>query len=261
MSFIRPVPLTEDSYMAWDMNGYIRDFGLSAEDAFDLARIDWQLHLEAQSYKPVPVKQSTKRDPFNHPLERKWSEPAAEPNRKLVKRSGKSRLAAAVPGVGKPLPPTKVKDFRGMEFNTFKEMCEHWGVAPDTVYARVTNGWSLEKALRTKVASKTKEMVDHNGKHYSSIKAMCCAYGITTATWRNRRAAGWDVRRALETPEGSNGIPARDPLGRTFPSLSEMARAWGIPPSVFSVRFARGWSLERALTEPVRLLSLRGRNK
>lgn len=245
-----PRPSTEDAYVAWAMKGYIADFGLSAEDAFDLARRDWEIHQWAQSFKPVPVKQSTKRDPFNHPLERKWNDPAAIPNRKLVKKSRKSRLAA-VPGVGNPLPPTKVKDFRGMEFNTFKEMCEHWGVDPDAVYARVTRGWSLEKALRTKVASKTKEMVDHNGKHYSSIKAMCCAYGIKTATWSNRRAAGWDMRRALETPEGSNGIPARDPLGRTFPSLSEMARAWGIPPGVFSLRFARGCSLEKALTTPV----------
>lgn len=239
---------TRRDYIAWAAAGYTDGYGLSAEDALACAEIDWSLRLEALSCEARPPaerlgkvlerKRARKvREIFNGPITR----PDQRPPRKAAP---KARPAL------KPRP--KVRDFRGVEFGSFAEMCGRWGLSPDTVHTRIARGWSLERALRTPPGGRRKEAEDHRGNKYPSIKAMCKAYGICDATWRSRRRAGWSVERALETPEYPKSIPARDAEGKRYKSIKAMAEAYGISRSTLNARLNRGMALEVALTAPVR---------
>ena len=238
---------TREAYIAWAVAGYTDDYGLSAEDARTCAEIDWGLRLEAQAEaarpRPARIAEAIERtrarkEIFNGPITR----PDQRPPRK-----------AAPKAKAKPMlkPKPKVRDFRGVEFNSFTEMCGRWGVGPDTVHTRLARGWSLERALRTPPVGKRKETEDHRGNKYPSIKAMCKAYGIRDATWRSRRRAGWSVERALETPEYPKSIPARDAEGNSYKSIKAMAEAYGLPRSTLNARLNRGMALEMALMAPV----------
>lgn len=240
---------TRKAYIAWAVAGYVKGYGLSAEDARACAEIDWGLCLEAQAEAARPpaerlgkvLERKRKRtrnvqEMFNSPITR----PDQRPPRKAAPKA-------------KPMlkPKPKVLDFRGVEFNSFTEMCGRWGVGPDTVRTRLAHGWSLERALRTPPVGKHKEAEDHRGNKYPSIKAMCKAYGIRDATWRSRRRAGWSVERALETPEYPKSIPARDAHGNCYKSITAMAEAYGLPRSTLNARLNRGVALEIALMAPV----------
>ena len=130
-----PRPQTEDAYMAWAMQGYIRDFGLSARDAFDLARIDWQLRLEALGWKAPMVKKVDGLDMH-----------------KQLSRAGKRGGHRGAEALARARRLVKSKDFRGVEFDSFPEMCRRWGKNPSTVKKRLAHGWSLERALTEPVS-------------------------------------------------------------------------------------------------------------
>lgn len=136
-----PRPSTEDAYMAWAMQGYIHDFGLSAEDAFDLARIDWQIHLEAQSCRLPKVKSPGEMDMHAQLVRASWHGKASQATLRALGAKPKA------PPKAKPAPKPKVHDFRGVEFDSFPEMCRRWGKNPSTVEGRLGRGWSLERAL------------------------------------------------------------------------------------------------------------------
>lgn len=136
-----PRPQTEDAYIAWAMQGYIRDFGLSTEDAFDLARIDWQIHLEALDWKAPTVKKVDGLDMHSQLVRASWRGKASQATLRALGAKPKA------PPKAKPAPKPKVRDFRGVEFDSFPEMCRRWGKNPSTVEGRLGRGWSLERAL------------------------------------------------------------------------------------------------------------------
>lgn len=85
----------------------------------------------------------------------------------------------------------RCKDFKGKEFNSQKEMCEHYEVSEATFLRRVEQGCDLKEALLGK------KWKDHKGKAYKSKKNLCEAYGITTYAYDYRIKNGWSLKETL----------------------------------------------------------------
>ena len=88
----------------------------------------------------------------------------------------------------------KCKDHMGNEFDSVKDMCNHYGVAYKTYSCRRYWGMSLKDALTLKTCE------DHLGNVFSSIYDMCEHYGLCKGTLLSRLYNGWSLQEALETP-------------------------------------------------------------
>lgn len=152
----------------------------------------------------------------------------------------------------------KCSDHLGNEYVSIEEMCSAYGIKSSAYWWRITNGWSIEKALTTdkqKPSFAKKKSIDHLGNEYDSIKEMCAAYGINHKVYWARIKQGWSLKDALteeKSEVGFNGIRCADHLGRKYCSISEMCRAYGADRSVYQRRIDKGWSIKDALTLPYR---------
>lgn len=72
------------------------------------------------------------------------------------------------------MSPVQCKDHTGKTFVSKAEMCNHWGVHPNTFDTRIKAGWSLEDAL-TKAADERLIGQEHVGIR----KVMNCGVGAT----------------------------------------------------------------------------------
>lgn len=126
-----------------------------------------------------------------------------------------------------------VRDFNGKEFDSIKDMCEHWGIKRMTYMARIKRGWSLEDALtksitdnedgsKSDVGTSGKVCFDHKGNAYSSIKEMCEAYGITYSVYLERMRRYSDTEKAL-TLETCSFKPIFV-NGKEYSKISEIAK-------------------------------------
>lgn len=88
----------------------------------------------------------------------------------------------------------KCEDHLGNEFDSIKDMCNHYGVSYNTFFSRIYWGMSLKDALTLKICE------DHLGNVFSSIHAMCEHYGLRKGTLLSRLYRGWSLKDALETP-------------------------------------------------------------
>ena len=95
--------------------------------------------------------------------------------------------------------PRKVRDHLENQFESIKEMVQYWGISRETYNKRLSEGWSLEKALTTSVsyANNTQKCRDHLGNEFESKGAMYKAYGVSRATFSNRLLSGWSLEEAL----------------------------------------------------------------
>ena len=132
---------TRKAYIAWAVAGYVKGYGLAAADALACAEIDWGLRLEAQSYVPPKVKSPGEMDMHAQLVRASRRGKASQATLRALGAKPKA------PPKAKPAPKHKVRDFRGVEFDSFPEMCRRWGKNPSTVDGRLGRGWSLERAL------------------------------------------------------------------------------------------------------------------
>ena len=79
----------------------------------------------------------------------------------------------------------EVYDHLGNKFNSFIDMCKHWGIEETVVRNRIKSGYSLERALTSKLKRGDKVVwEDHSGIRYRTFTDMCKAYhkGGSTST-------------------------------------------------------------------------------
>ena len=132
---------TRKAYIAWAVAGYVKGYGLAAADALACAEIDWSLRLEAQSYVPPKVGVPGEMD-----MRKRLVRACPGAARQAGNAQGAWRESRAPPKA-KPAPKHKVRDFRGVEFDSFPEMCRRWRKNRSNVDGRLGRGWSLERAL------------------------------------------------------------------------------------------------------------------
>lgn len=138
----------------------------------------------------------------------------------------------------------KIKDHKGNEFMTKREMCDYWGVEPSLVTNRLKRGWSLEEALEIKNIN---NIEDHKGNKFRSKSDMCEFWGITVNQLRGRLSMGWSLKDALEVNRDSS---IEDPKGNEFKDIKDMCKYWGKDYELVSKRLRNGWGIEDALEKP-----------
>lgn len=87
----------------------------------------------------------------------------------------------------------KVVDHLNKEFNSVKEMCDHWGITLRQYYWRLNHGWSLKDILTKSLA-----VVDHEGNKWENTSDMCLYWGVKLSTFKYRIKHGWSLKNALE---------------------------------------------------------------
>lgn len=149
-----------------------------------------------------------------------------------------------------------IKDHLGNTFNTYKEMCEKYGISFSSYSRRVNvQGWTVEDALTKpcKIIRAGKEIKDHLGNVYESIEDLSNTYGISAKVLRSRLSNNWDIKDALLTPVRSKHKCVNDHLGNEYTSVKDMCKAYNIDKGTFITRINRMcWTLEEALTTPVK---------
>lgn len=87
--------------------------------------------------------------------------------------------------------------YKGEHFPDYETFCEHIGVSPNTLGARIRGGKTLEEAVEIKGLSKE---IEYKGKLYSSQAEIARAFGIDAQLLRLRLNNGMDLEEALHTP-------------------------------------------------------------
>lgn len=167
--------------------------------------------------------------------------------------------AALTKPSGSGIPPKKVVDHNGTQFDSVTEMCNTYGLRVATYKYRLNHGCDMEQALTTPLNSESvappKEKVylhfDHKGNGYHSKAEMCKAYGISLYTFKKRQFEGLSLQDTLELPvTREHHFTFKDHTGVEYESLKEMCAAWNVSVHTYQKRISKGYSIERALTEP-----------
>ena len=172
-------------------------------------------------------------------------------------------------------------DHLGNDYISFVDMCNHYDISANTVYARLKKGWILEDALTKPLGFHRNDesikrykkrntltntpCTDHIGTSFDSRIDMCNHYGITLKMYSGRMGRGWSLEETLTTGLRKNRIKRKtspaarqccDYNGIIYKSLKDMANAYGLSSSLLDSRLRRGWSLEEALTTPAKRFSI-----
>ena len=102
----------------------------------------------------------------------------------------------------------KVRDHRGNEYGSLKEMAKAYGVSYSTFKQRRKRGWTLKETLTKPMMPSLgmrKQVRDHLGNEYESQKEMLEAYGVKYITYHNRLKIGMSVEEALTSPDMRGG--------------------------------------------------------
>ena len=84
----------------------------------------------------------------------------------------------------------------GLKFNTIREACAYFNLPESTVRNRIFNGWSAEKALKTKVIDLSKK-IKFRGKTFNSIRKLAKFYKVSSGTLAGKLSRGISVKNAL----------------------------------------------------------------
>lgn len=147
------------------------------------------------------------------------------------------------------LPKPKEKqatDHLGNVYPSFKKMCEHYHLQPPVVYARLSYGYSLEKALTTD------NTVTYKGVTYSSFSELCRCFNINKHVARNRLQIGWGLEKALTTPVNHHS-PYVFYKGTRFKNRQVLCDTFGISRSSFDKQLVKGMTVDQAVDKLVGL--------
>jgi hypothetical protein len=106
----------------------------------------------------------------------------------------------------------KSVSYDGTAYPSLKAAAEAHGLAPSVLYARLGNGWDLERALETEKKegySKAKS-VSYDGTAYPTLKAAAEAHGFAPGVLYARLRLGWSLEEALSS------APRRKDVGKVF---------------------------------------------
>lgn len=143
----------------------------------------------------------------------------------------------------------KVKDFKGNEFLSIREMCEFHGVTYTVYRARIYHGWTQEEALTKKHLGDV--IVDHLGNEFDSVRAMCEYHNVSVTTFNKRNKNGMSLCDCLKNNRDKRKENATDHLGQEFKTVTDMCNFWKISRTTYQMRIRLGYSKEDALTKPV----------
>jgi len=133
-------------------------------------------------------------------------------------------------------------DHEGKEYESEKDMCDHYGIKIATFRTRYYDyKWDLKRAL-TEPPTYGDTVKDHEGREFPSVREMCRYWNISASTFKSRKKRGLLLKECL-----TDSYKVKDHTGREFDSVSDMSLFWGVKPSTFRARFDKGLPLEDCL--------------
>lgn len=137
-------------------------------------------------------------------------------------------------------------DHLGNVYPSFREMCEHYHLQPAVVYARLSYGYSLEKALTTN------NTVTYKGVVYSSFSELCRRFNISKNVAKSRLLIGWGLEKALTTPVNHHA-PCVFYKNTRYKNRQVLCDTFEISRVTFDKYLAKGMTVDQAVDKLVEL--------
>ena len=144
----------------------------------------------------------------------------------------------------------EVKDHEGNVFNSFTEMCNHWGITDITfVKRRLAKGWTLKDAL-TVPSEKSNIEVEVDGVEYSSKVKACNVLNVSRATVKKYENQGYSFEEAVHIAKSVKIDNSVVVLGKKWDNCTELADYYKVDRRSLSDRInLKGQDPEEALQE------------
>lgn len=150
-----------------------------------------------------------------------------------------------------------VKDYKGQEFESYKQMAENYHLTYQTFLWRRKSNWSLEECLTGKKAKHkstvdVSKRTDHLGVVYQTVEDMCKAWNVTLNNYHIRKSRGYSLEECLTGIKNiirdKSRYEVEDHLGNKFESKRKMCEYYNIAYYTYLDRLRRGLSMEESLT-------------
>lgn len=144
-------------------------------------------------------------------------------------------------------------DHLGNSYVHADSMCRCWGISRNVFFDRLSNGWSLDKALTyhndVKVPDTDKFVIWVFGEPFPNYEAIDAAYGYTAGRTSQHKdnLEEWLMERQRFFVDGK--------LFSTYYALTE---EYGLSGPVISGRLSRGWTLDDAVHTPLSTIGRKG---
>lgn len=153
-----------------------------------------------------------------------------------------------------------VKDYKGREFESYKQMAVFYHVPYKTFLSRKKENWSLEECLTGKKTKRKSSVdaskrTDHLGRVYPTVEDMCEAWGVSVNNYDTRRHKGYSLEECLTGIKKriivNNIYEVKDHLGNKFESILKMCEYYNVPYCTYKDRQKKGLSIEECLADYV----------
>lgn len=159
--------------------------------------------------------------------------------------------------------PNKFVHERGKIFTVkgvsggLRDLCEHFGVNYNTVYARIRKGMNVEEAINYALSlppAKEPVIYTYNGVS-GNIASLCRLFNCNPHTVRYRLKNGMSIDEAIESKERVVINPNHKVyvVNGIVGSKIQLAKAFGLEYNTVKYRMRIGMSLEEALTHKGRI--------
>lgn len=146
--------------------------------------------------------------------------------------------------------------YKGVEYNSKKELALAYNINPSTLITRLNRGMSLDEAINLHVNEpvKTNEIIIYKGVRYTSLKVIGEKYGLDVSIFlrtceRDKADKGLDycINKAMQNRGVFYG-------GKQYRSYMELASDYGIDKHTLMSRIYLGWGIDEAIHREVRSL-------
>lgn len=143
-------------------------------------------------------------------------------------------------------------DHKGNSYRYLRDICNEYDIKCSTFISRLSRGWSLKKALTTKVVHNCNTAKDHLGNTFPSTRSMCMHYNIQPSTFNDHLKRGWSLEKALSfNVLYKNRQLIFDHTGNSFDRIKAMCDYYDVNITTYQRRMRMGWSLEDTLLTPI----------
>lgn len=140
----------------------------------------------------------------------------------------------------------------GKSFSSVSSMANYYGISPNTVYARLRNGCSMEQAVglsslpSVESKKRVRKTYEYQGKSYNSLTALANDLGMNDSTLHRRIN---QMGLSIEDAVSYRAVSVIEYNGVEYDSVSALARAFGLQHWVVSQRLNRGYSIDDAIAK------------
>jgi len=138
--------------------------------------------------------------------------------------------------------------YRGVRYRNVFQMCKTLNLSTNAVYRRLSQGWSLERAIETPIKPRSGS-VTYKGTLYDTVLDLAKETGINYSTLK-KRLLKEEVEKAVTTPVKDVGKSVVYNNGH-YSSIKDLAKVKNISYSLLLKRLINGLTVQEAVDKPV----------